>query len=65
MRQREFRDRQGYRTRLGAAYYCDSAELLSTLPDASIQAIVTSPPFALKRKKQYACFSEHPIAGEA
>lgn len=53
MTRREFRTRQRYRTRLGAAYHGDSAELLTALPDGSIQAIITSPPFALKRKKQY------------
>jgi DNA modification methylase len=53
MSQREFRHRQRYRTRLGAAYHGDSTELLTALPDASVQAIITSPPFALKRKKRY------------
>lgn len=53
MSQRDFTARQRYRTRLGAAYHGDSAELLTALPDASVQAIITSPPFALKRKKRY------------
>lgn len=53
MTQRDLRARQRYRTGLGAAYYGDSGELLTALPDASVQAIITSPPFALKRKKQY------------
>jgi site-specific DNA-methyltransferase (cytosine-N4-specific) len=53
MSKRALRSRLRYRTRLGAAYHGDSAELLTALPDASVQAIITSPPFALKRKKQY------------
>ena len=58
MNARDLRARQRYRTRLGAAYHGDSAELLTALPDASVQAIVTSPPFALKSKKQYGNPSE-------
>jgi len=50
---REFRARQRYRTRLGAAYHGDSAELLTALSESSVQAIITSPPFALKQKKRY------------
>lgn len=53
MNQRAFKERQRYRTRFGAAYHGDSAEMLTALPDASVQAIITSPPFALKSKKQY------------
>ena len=53
MSQRELRSHQRYRTRLGVAYHGDSADLLTALPDASVQAIITSPPFALKRKKRY------------
>jgi DNA modification methylase len=53
MTQREFQSHQRYRTALGAAYHGDSTGLLTALPAASIQAIVTSPPFALRRKKQY------------
>lgn len=56
--QRDFRARQRYRTRLGAAYHGDSTELLTALADASVQAIITSPPFALKRKKRYGNPSE-------
>jgi len=58
MSKRAFRSRQRYRTGLGATYHGDSAELLTALPDASVQAIITSPPFALKRKKQYGNPSE-------
>lgn len=42
-----------YITHLGAAYCGDSIELLSALPDNSINLVVTSPPFALLRKKEY------------
>jgi DNA modification methylase len=58
MSKRAFRSQQRYRTELGAAYHGDSAELLTALPDASVQAIITSPPFALKSKKQYGNPSE-------
>lgn len=37
----------------GAAYHGDSRELLEELPDESIDLVVTSPPFALNRKKEY------------
>lgn len=42
-----------YRTRLGKAYLGDSCELLKRLPDESVNLIMTSPPFALRRKKEY------------
>jgi site-specific DNA-methyltransferase (cytosine-N4-specific) len=42
-----------YTTALGAAYRGDSLELLQTLPDASVNLVVTSPPFALQRQKEY------------
>lgn len=42
-----------YSTALGAAYIGDSRELLEQLPDSSINLVVTSPPFALQRKKEY------------
>jgi DNA modification methylase len=51
--QRAFQARRRYRTARGAAYQGDSLELLTALPDGSVSAIVTSPPFALKRKKKY------------
>lgn len=37
----------------GACYHGDSRELLDELPDESIDLVMTSPPFALKRKKEY------------
>ncbi len=42
-----------YRTNLGAAYCGDSRILLAQLPDNSVNLCITSPPFALQRKKEY------------
>ncbi|MBS7633706.1 site-specific DNA-methyltransferase [Candidatus Bathyarchaeota archaeon] len=42
-----------YRTHLGAAYHGDSKNLLKQLPEKSVNLIMTSPPFALRRKKEY------------
>ncbi|MGH8204712.1 MAG: DNA-methyltransferase [Steroidobacteraceae bacterium] len=42
-----------YRTDLGAAYVADSRELLAALPDASVDLVVTSTPYALHFKKEY------------
>lgn len=42
-----------YRTRLGRAYVGDAAELLRTVPDGSVHAVITSPPFALTTRKRY------------
>lgn len=42
-----------YSTELGKQYSGDSLDLLRTLPDKSVDLIVTSPPFALLRTKSY------------
>ena len=42
-----------YHTARGQAYVGDSLELLVQLPDASIDLVMTSPPFALRRQKTY------------
>jgi DNA modification methylase len=42
-----------YSTQSGAVYLGDSLELLPAIEDRSVQLIMTSPPFALKRKKEY------------
>ncbi len=42
-----------YQTKLGAAYCEDSLHLLSLLPDNSVNLVMTSPPFALQRQKEY------------
>jgi DNA modification methylase len=42
-----------YTTEYGRAYCADSRDFLRTLPDASVNLVITSPPFALRRKKSY------------
>ncbi len=42
-----------YSTNLGAAFCGDSLELLDRVPDESINLVLTSPPFALQREKEY------------
>jgi site-specific DNA-methyltransferase (cytosine-N4-specific) len=42
-----------YRTEHGAAYCGDALQLLADLPDNSVNLVVTSPPFALQRQKEY------------
>jgi len=42
-----------YTTPMGSAVCGDSRELLKKLPDGSVNLIMTSPPFALQRKKAY------------
>ncbi len=42
-----------YTSELGAAYCGDSVKLLAMLPDESVNLVMTSPPFALQREKEY------------
>ncbi|MGD0019050.1 MAG: site-specific DNA-methyltransferase [Candidatus Limnocylindrales bacterium] len=42
-----------YRTDLGEMWVGDSLEALSQIPTGSVQAIITSPPFALSTPKKY------------
>jgi DNA modification methylase len=42
-----------YSTNFGATYCGDSRHLLTYLPDNSVNLVITSPPFALQRKKTY------------
>ena len=42
-----------YTSEFGAAYCGDSMALLAALPDESINLVMTSPPFALQREKEY------------
>lgn len=42
-----------YTTPKGKAYLVDSIEFLKTIETSSIDLILTSPPFALRRKKEY------------
>ena len=51
-----FRDLEAsaaYKTELGSAHTGGSRELLKSLPDESIDLVLTSPPFALQRQKAY------------
>lgn len=43
----------GYETKYGKCILGDSLELLETLEDNSINLVITSPPFALQRQKDY------------
>ena len=45
--------RPAYRTQGGAAFLGDALTLLERLPDESINLVMTSPPFALLRQKEY------------
>src|SRR3972149_5882665 len=42
-----------YCTGHGAAFHLDSMSVLKVLPSASIDLVLTSPPFALTRQKEY------------
>jgi DNA modification methylase len=42
-----------YKTKLGKCFCADALEFLPTLPDASVDLVVTSPPYALHFKKEY------------
>lgn len=49
----DFIDNHAYSTEYGRSYIGDSLELLEKLEDNSINLVITSPPFALQRKKEY------------
>jgi DNA modification methylase len=42
-----------YQTKFGKAICIDSLQFLKTLKDSSVDLVLTSPPFALQRKKEY------------
>lgn len=42
-----------YKTPFGSAYRGDSLEMIHAVPDESVNLVLTSPPFALTRKKEY------------
>lgn len=42
-----------YKTEYGAAYLGDALQLIQNIPDGRINLIMTSPPFALNKKKPY------------
>jgi DNA modification methylase len=42
-----------YTTKLGRIYHADSLDVMTAMPSASVDLIMTSPPFGLTRKKEY------------
>ena len=48
-----FKQHPLYTTTFGAAYVADSLEMLAQFPDDSVNLVITSPPFALLRQKDY------------
>jgi site-specific DNA-methyltransferase (cytosine-N4-specific) len=48
-----------YKTKLGEAHCGDALDLLKTLPDGSVNLVMTSPPFALLRQKEYGNQEQH------
>lgn len=48
-----------YSTKFGSAYCGDSIDLLTSLPDESVNLFMTSPPFALQRQKEYGNKEQH------
>ena len=50
---RDIKAKPAYYTSCGAAFCGDSSELLRELPDESVDLVMTSPPFALQRQKDY------------
>ena len=48
-----------YKTKLGEVFVGDSIELLNKLEDNSVNLVITSPPFALQRKKEYGNLDQH------
>ncbi len=49
----KFKEKPYYQSKIGGAYLGDSLELMKKIPENSIDLILTSPPFALTRKKEY------------
>lgn len=54
-----FKQEPLYRTNLGAAYVADSLDMLRQLEDNSVNLVITSPPFALLRVKDYGNKDQH------
>lgn len=48
-----------YYTAKGAAFIGDSRDLLEDLADDSVNLVITSPPFALQRQKEYGNLDQH------
>lgn len=55
----QFSKTPAYQTAKGATYIGDSRELLAELPDGSVNLVITSPPFALQRQKEYGNLEQH------
>ena len=53
------REKLAYKTKLGQAYCGDSLDLLQQLPADSVDLVITSPPFALLREKEYGNKGQH------
>lgn len=49
----KFKQKPAYFTKLGGAYCSDSLKMLEQMSDSSINLVITSPPFALQRQKEY------------
>jgi site-specific DNA-methyltransferase (cytosine-N4-specific) len=47
-----------YTTALGACYHGDARDVLAVLDEDSVELVVTSPPYALRRKKSYGNVTE-------
>jgi len=50
---KSFKKKCAYETDLGRMYMGDSLNYLKKMPDSSVDLVITSPPFALVRKKDY------------
>lgn len=50
---------RAYSSELGTMWFGDSLSLLTETPDSSVNAVITSPPFALTRAKSYGNEPEH------
>lgn len=48
-----------YSTDLGDAYLANALDVLRVLPDGSVNAVITSPPYALHFKKEYGNADKH------
>ena len=55
----DFGIQPAYHSARGAMYCADSLEMLAKLPDDSVNLVMTSPPFALQRKKEYGNKDQH------
>lgn len=56
---KNMRTSPAYYTASGSTYIGDSRKLLVELPDNSVNLVITSPPFALQRQKEYGNLDQH------